>query len=61
MQKLRYFFLVLLVCSCSSYPESIEDVLRQAGGNRNELEKVLKHYNRTPSIRKLPVELFINK
>jgi len=34
----RYLFLILLVCSCTSYPEIIEDVLRQASGYCKELE-----------------------
>jgi hypothetical protein len=38
MQKLSYF-LILLVGSCSSYPEAIEEVLRQTGSNRKELER----------------------
>jgi len=50
MQKLLYFFFIILVTSCGSYyPESIEDVLRQAGDNRKELEKVLKHYGKSPA------------
>jgi len=49
MQKLVYLFLIVLVSSCTSYPETIEDVLRQAGKNRKELEKVLKHYGKNPS------------
>ena len=32
--------------SCSRYPANIEAVLKQAGNNRGELEKVLKHYSR---------------
>jgi hypothetical protein len=46
MKKLIYIFQIVIVCSCSSYPEAIEDVFRQAGNNRNELEKVLKNYNK---------------
>ena len=49
MQRLYYFFLIIMVCSCTSYPEAIEDVLRQAGVNRKELEKVLNHYSKNPS------------
>lgn len=49
MQKLRYLLLILLVSSCTTYPEAIEDVLQQAGNNRKELEKVLKHYSRNPA------------
>ena len=49
MQKLPYFIIVFLFCCCSHYPDSIEDVLRQAGKNRSELEKVLKHYAKNPA------------
>jgi len=37
-------FLTCLLCSCSRYPAGIESVLKQAGDNRSELEKVLQHY-----------------
>ena len=47
--KIIYLFIILLVGSCTSYPEAIEDVLRQAGKNRKELEKVLKHYSKAPA------------
>jgi len=37
----------LLSCSHSfRYSDDIESVLKQAGDNREELEKVLKHYSR---------------
>lgn len=49
MQKLCSFILIILFSSCTSNPESIENVLRQAGKNRKELEKVLKHYVKNPS------------
>jgi hypothetical protein len=50
MQKLYYyFFLLLWFSACTSYPEAIEEVLRQAGSNRAELEKVLKHYGKNPA------------
>ena len=49
MQKIRYLMLIILVYSCTSYPEAIEDVLRQAGKNRKELEKVLKYYGKNPA------------
>ena len=53
MQKIRYFFLFLLVCSGSSYPEAIEDVLRQAGNNRKEFENLCENKTRqgeTPEV-----------
>jgi len=49
MQKIRYLMLIILVYSCTSYPEAIEDVLRQAGKNRKELEKALKYYGKNPA------------
>ena len=41
--------LILLVCSCTSYSDDMEAVLRQAGKNRMELEKVLKYYSNNPA------------
>jgi len=49
MNILRSLFLIILVSSCTSYPETIEVVLRQAGNNRKELEKVLIHYGKVPA------------
>jgi len=48
MKKIFYLFLILQVFSCSYYPNEIEDVLRLAGDNREELEIVLKHYSLDP-------------
>jgi len=42
-------FSVCLLCSCTHYSPDIEAVLKQAGSNRGELEKVLKHYSRNPA------------
>jgi hypothetical protein len=36
---------LLTLCACSRYPAGIEETLRFAGNNREELEKVLEHYN----------------
>ena len=44
MRKLFFILQVIIACSCSSYSDDIEEVLKQAGKNRVELEKVLKHY-----------------
>jgi len=55
MYRINYFilfnflFLSLFFCACTSYPEASENALRQAGNNRKELEKVLKHYSRSPA------------
>ena len=49
MQKCLYIILILFVSSCTSYPEDIETVLKQAGSNRKELVKVLKHYGKSPA------------
>jgi hypothetical protein len=40
---------LLFGCSRNRYSPKIEDVLQQAGKNRSQLEKVLKHYNRNPA------------
>ena len=44
--------LLVLTCflfSCSRYTVEIESVLKQAGNNRGELEKVLQYYGRNPA------------
>ena len=44
---LMVFFFVALLCfcaSCNKYSKSVEEVLSLAGENRDELEKVLLHY-----------------
>ncbi|MDR2286915.1 MAG: discoidin domain-containing protein [Prevotellaceae bacterium] len=40
---------LILFTGCTRYSPEIEDVLRQAGDNRSQLEKVLKHYSRKPA------------
>ena len=49
----KYFLLMLMSGFCFScgisYTPEIERALQQAGRNRRELGKVLKHYRRTPS------------
>jgi hypothetical protein len=42
-------FIYACTVSCTHYPAAIEAVLQQAGGNRGQLEKVLKHYSRHPA------------
>ncbi|KAA6321797.1 hypothetical protein EZS27_028591, partial [termite gut metagenome] len=37
-------FFTYFLFSCTHYSSEIEDVLKQAGNNRSELETVLKHY-----------------
>ena len=49
MRWILYFCLGVLISSCTVYSDEIEDVLRQAGKNRKELEKVLKHYAKNPA------------
>ena len=39
-------FWALLIVACSRYPANVERVLKHAGDNRAELEKVLEHYNK---------------
>jgi hypothetical protein len=44
------FLLIICLFSCSKpYSNELEAVLEQAGKNRRELEKVLKHYSREPA------------
>jgi hypothetical protein len=50
MKKIHIFLLLInLLYACSNYPPDIEAVLKQAGSNRGELEKVMKHYSRNPA------------
>ena len=49
MQKFCHIYLIIFMTSCVSYPEAIENVLLQAGSNRKEIEKVLKHYSHSPA------------
>ncbi|MDR0574015.1 MAG: transglutaminase-like domain-containing protein [Tannerella sp.] len=51
MKNIILLFIVFCLClSCSNhYSQEIEAVLRQAGSNRRELEKVLKHYGQNPA------------
>jgi hypothetical protein len=47
--RLIFLIIAILLIGCSrGYSPEIEDVLRQAGDNRSELEKVLKHYRKNP-------------
>ncbi|MDR3142202.1 MAG: hypothetical protein LBU37_10830, partial [Tannerellaceae bacterium] len=50
MKNIRNILILLAVCavSCTRFSSEIETVLQQAGDNRVELEKVLKHYGKTP-------------
>jgi hypothetical protein len=44
------FLLIICLLSCSKpYSNELEAVLKQAGKNRRELEKVLKHYSQNPA------------
>ena len=49
MQKIFFISLSILISSCVSYSPEIEEVFRQAGSNRRELAKVLKHYSHNPA------------
>ena len=61
MRHILYFVLVVFVCSCTTYSDDLEDVLRQAGKNRGELEKVLKYYgkNKADSLKYRAAEFLI--
>ncbi|MDR1343593.1 MAG: discoidin domain-containing protein [Prevotellaceae bacterium] len=49
----NFFWLLLVPCFClacgNHYPWEVEEALLQAGKNRRELEKVLKHYGSNPA------------
>jgi hypothetical protein len=51
MKTVVLLFIASCLClSCAGrYSQEVEEVLRQSGGNRSELEKVLKHYRRIPA------------
>jgi hypothetical protein len=50
MRNLIVSVICIICFSCSEkYTPAIEEVLRQAGKNRSELERVLKHYSRKPA------------
>jgi hypothetical protein len=48
--KLAYLIITVLLIACTRtrYSPEIEGVLKQAGNNRDQLEKVLKHYSQNP-------------
>lgn len=48
-KSILYFFLICtLILACTRYPAGVEETLSQAGKNRGELEKVLRHYREHP-------------
>jgi hypothetical protein len=51
MKNIQNIIILLAACavSCTRFSPEIERVLQQAGSNRAELEKVLKHYGKTPA------------
>jgi hypothetical protein len=49
MYKLYLIPIVCIFCSCTRYSPEIEAVLKQADGNRSELEQVLQHYGKNPA------------
>lgn len=48
MRNIFYFYILIIITSCSHYPKEIEYALKLAGKNRPELEKVLAHYSKNP-------------
>ena len=50
---------VLLVVGCAAWPADVEVSLSKAGGNRAELERVLKHYQRLGDPQKLEAAQFL--
>ncbi len=51
--KKYLIFISIVVCSCSKYPENVENALEIAGDNRSELEKVINHFQDTEDSLKL--------
>jgi hypothetical protein len=51
MKNIRNTIILLIICAvpCAGFSPEIETVLKQAGNNRAELEKVLKRYGKTPA------------
>jgi hypothetical protein len=47
MKHLSILLLIFLTACSSHYSFEIENVLKQAGGNRSELEEVIKHYSKS--------------
>jgi hypothetical protein len=47
MKKI-FLFISAFILFCSLYPADIETILKQAGDNRLELEKILDYYSRNP-------------
>jgi len=43
-----YLWIILATVGCSRYPAEVEKVLKLAGENRSELERVLEHYKHHP-------------
>lgn len=43
-----FIYLTILLSACSSQDKRLEYALKLAGENRQELEKVLKHYQNSP-------------
>ena len=49
MKPILYTTLICtLILACTRYPAGVEETLSQAGKNRGELEKVLRHYRQHP-------------
>jgi hypothetical protein len=61
MMKNLILVLTCFLFACSRYSTDVENALEQAGNNRGELEKVLKHYseNKKDSIKLRAAEFFI--
>ena len=49
MKPILYTTLICtLILACTRYPAGVEETLSQAGKNRGELEKILRHYRKNP-------------
>jgi len=49
MKPILYTILICTsILACTRYPAGVEETLSQAGRNRGELKKVLRHYREHP-------------
>ena len=57
MKPILYTILICTsILACSRYPAGVEETLSQAGRNRGELKKVLRHYREHPAKGKIHIQ-----
>jgi hypothetical protein len=59
--KILFYLLLCLIpiTSCNKTPHEVENILRKAGNNRKELQKVIDHYKKTGERKKLKAAFFL--